>query len=165
MNLKPPFSRQGNKYNIKNKIISYIPEHKIYVELFAGSASIFFNKELAEINILNDIDKDVYTRLQLLKKAPLEKDKYKKLKTLKSKTNFINNHSDSIEDLLLYHRIKSNNGFYSIPIIDKAYKNPYYGYFLEHLENYKNMLKKAIITNNDYETILKKYDSDNTFFL
>jgi len=36
--------------------------------------------------------------------------------------------------------------------------------FRDNLEFYKDKINKAIITNCDYETIVKKYDSDDTFF-
>ena len=67
---KPPFSRQGNKTPILPDILKLIPPHKVYCELFAGSAVVFFNKKKSEKNILNDLDKEVYGRLKLLQKAP-----------------------------------------------------------------------------------------------
>ena len=57
--LKPPFCRQGNKYRLRNIIIPMFPQHTIYVEPFAGSSAIFFNKPKLEKNVLNDLA--VYT--------------------------------------------------------------------------------------------------------
>jgi site-specific DNA-adenine methylase len=68
--LKPPFGRIGNKMPMMDILLNLIPEHKLYVEVFAGSAALFFNKEPTK-SILNDTDDDVIYRLKLLKKVPL----------------------------------------------------------------------------------------------
>ena len=39
--LRPLFPRIGSKFNLRNKILPLIPEHKTYVEPFAGSSAIF----------------------------------------------------------------------------------------------------------------------------
>ena len=36
--------RLGNKGKIADKIQSYFPEHKIYIEPFFGAGGMFFNK-------------------------------------------------------------------------------------------------------------------------
>ena len=53
-------SRLGNKRKIAKKIIPHFPPHKIYIEPFFGAGGIFFNKEKASNNILNDLDGDVF---------------------------------------------------------------------------------------------------------
>ena len=51
--------RVGGKSKLKKKIISIMPQHKVYVEPFIGGGSVFFAKEPAELNIINDKDKDI----------------------------------------------------------------------------------------------------------
>ena len=72
--LMPPFCRQGNKYIHRKKIIPLIPPHDRYVELFAGSGAIFYNKEKATENILNDLDKGVVKRFNMIKTATPDMD-------------------------------------------------------------------------------------------
>ena len=60
--LKPinsPFRYPGGKFYARKQIIPILPKHTIYCEPFAGGASIFFAKKPVEINILNDLDKDL----------------------------------------------------------------------------------------------------------
>jgi len=112
MTIKPPFGRQGNKTPILQKIIKEIPQHKTFVELFAGSAVLYFNIKNAERSVINDLDKDVYNRLKLLEKAPLDINLYKQdLDTLPRIKHFFTHHSNSIPDRILYEKIKSNLGF------------------------------------------------------
>ena len=58
--------RLGNKQTIAKKIIKYFPKHDIYIELFFGAGGLFFNKQPAKYNFLNDIDNDVYNCFNVL---------------------------------------------------------------------------------------------------
>jgi len=58
--------RLGNKQAIAQDIIKYFPEHKIYVEPFFGAGGMFFNKPKADVNILNDLDSDVFNLFQVV---------------------------------------------------------------------------------------------------
>ena len=161
-----PFGRQGNKYGLRKEIIPLFPEHKIYVEPFAGSASIFFNKEKVDKNVLSDLDKDVYERLGLLQQAPLDKTKYADLKNIDDIKNFYINHSNSIPDKILYHKIICSMGFRGSPVKNvNGIVNPSNPLcILKHLEKYKEKLNDVIIKNESYESIIKQYDSPDTLF-
>lgn len=52
--------RIGNKSLISKDLISYFPEHNIYIEPFFGAGGIFFNKPKVKYNIFNDLDSDVF---------------------------------------------------------------------------------------------------------
>jgi len=174
--IKPPFNRQGNKLPILKNIIPLVPPHTTYVELFAGSAVLFFNLPKAKKNVLNDLDEDVYDRLRLLKKAPLDPSLYKQnLNTLTSITQFYHHHTQDDADILyepkeiadeiLYQKIKSSNGYMGVPVVnDKIYNKTNPLNILKKLDYYKCMMKDVIVTNKDYETIVNKYDSPTTFF-
>jgi DNA adenine methylase len=62
-----PFRYAGGKYYARKLILEHIPDHTVYVEPFAGGASIFFAKPKAAANILNDKDAElmnVYRAIQ-----------------------------------------------------------------------------------------------------
>lgn len=54
----------GSKNSCYQRIINYMPPHRIYIETHAGSAAIARHKLVAEQNILIDIDSDVIARLR-----------------------------------------------------------------------------------------------------
>ena len=70
--------RLGNKKKIADKIQTYFPPHKIYIEPFFGAGGMFFNKPKAKYNIVNDLDSDVFNLFQVVmnQKEELEKAFY-----------------------------------------------------------------------------------------
>lgn len=62
----------GGKSRLAKTIISRIPEHTCYVEVFAGGASVFFNKEPSKTEVINDLDKDLVTVYRAIKHHPEE---------------------------------------------------------------------------------------------
>lgn len=164
--LPPPFCRQGNKYPIRNIIIPLIPPHKRYVELFAGSGAIFYNKEKAEQNILNDLDKNTISNFRLLQKAPLDPAKYNQPKSLQAIKHFFDHHGDSIQDRLILEKIRTCSGFSSKPVekSKQIYQVRSIDRVLKLLGEYKEKLKGVKYENKDYEAVVKKYDNADTFF-
>jgi DNA adenine methylase len=59
--------RQGSKQRIAAEILKYFPAHRSYVELFFGAGGMFFKKPLAQYNICNDYDDDVYNLWMIVK--------------------------------------------------------------------------------------------------
>lgn len=77
----------GGKSRLAKTIISRIPEHACYVEVFAGGASVFFNKEPSKTEVINDLDKDLVTVYRAIKHHPEEL--YRQFKfTLVSRAEF-----------------------------------------------------------------------------
>lgn len=60
----------GAKNRIASWICSYIPEHKVYLEPFFGSGAVFFNKEPARIETVNDLDDNVVNYFNVLRNNP-----------------------------------------------------------------------------------------------
>jgi len=60
-----PLSYLGGKNRMARTIISLIPEHTTYVEPFCGGAQVFFHKEPSKVEILNDLNDDVFNFLRV----------------------------------------------------------------------------------------------------
>jgi DNA adenine methylase Dam len=59
LSILPPFGSPGGKYKNRAEIVATFPEHRVFVEPYAGSAAILYCKEISEIEIINDLDKEI----------------------------------------------------------------------------------------------------------
>ena len=59
LTMKTPVTYYGGKQKLVRHILPLIPEHELYGEPFAGGAAIFFAKENARTNILNDTNREL----------------------------------------------------------------------------------------------------------
>ncbi|HOV92254.1 MAG TPA: DNA adenine methylase [Candidatus Kapabacteria bacterium] len=57
----------GGKRLLVKQILPLIPEHKTYVEAFAGAAWLLFAKEESEVEVLNDINGDLVNLYRIVK--------------------------------------------------------------------------------------------------
>jgi DNA adenine methylase len=60
-----PLAYLGGKNRVAKKIISLIPEHTCYIEPFCGGAQVFFHKEPSKVEVLNDLNEDVFNFLRV----------------------------------------------------------------------------------------------------
>lgn len=70
--MKTVLKYPGAKNRIASWICSFIPEHDVYLEPFAGSLAVFFNKRPARIETLNDLDGEVVNYFRVLRDKPQE---------------------------------------------------------------------------------------------
>lgn len=66
--MKTPLSYYGGKQQLASKIISLIPEHKIYCEPFIGGAAVFFAKPKSKAEIINDINSEIVNFYEVLQR-------------------------------------------------------------------------------------------------
>ena len=62
----------GAKNRIAEWICGFISEHRVYVEPYFGSGAIFFNKQPAKIETINDLDGNVVNYFRVLREKPEE---------------------------------------------------------------------------------------------
>lgn len=65
----------GSKWGLADWIISHFPanyERLVYLEPFAGSLAVFFNKRPGEVETVNDLDSDVVNLFRVLRDCPEE---------------------------------------------------------------------------------------------
>lgn len=60
MSTKKPFAWYGGKAALAPLIVSLLPSHTTYVEVFGGSGAVLFAKAPSALEIFNDLDSGVY---------------------------------------------------------------------------------------------------------
>lgn len=70
--MKVPLRRYGGKVYLAKWIISHFPEHTTYVEPFCGSGAVFFQKEPAQAEFLNDSDERLINAFEQIRSRPFE---------------------------------------------------------------------------------------------
>lgn len=70
--MKPPFAYYGGKMGMAERIIDLMPPHRVYIEPFFGSGAVFFAKQPAVCEIINDLDAGVVTFFKVLRERPDE---------------------------------------------------------------------------------------------
>lgn len=54
--MKTPISYYGGKQRMLKYITPLVPDHDVYTEVYAGGAALFFAKDLAKVNVINDLN-------------------------------------------------------------------------------------------------------------
>lgn len=167
--MKTFYKRIGNKTPILNILLKLIPTHKIYIEPFFGSGALFFGKERSETEIVNDLDKSLMDDYKLITKVNSNPDLYiptiNSLRKNAEKMNeFVNSHPENKEMYFLQEIYLRNNGFGGLR------SGKIYNHDTTHikkilqLKDYQDRFKGVKMLNQDYKTVVKKWDSENSFF-
>ena len=164
--IKPLFCRMGSKYLLRNKIVPMIPDHTTYVEPFAGSAAIFFSKEKAAKNVLNDLDKNTAEGLRLLKQAPLELSAYPEASTLAAAKALFVKPARTVGQKIAHKLLQACNGFSGLAVSKpkQIYRSPSIHRKVKHMATYKDKLSGVKILSQDYASVIRSNDSPSTFF-
>lgn len=67
-----PIAWPGGKRYLKKLLLQLIPEHKAYVEVFAGSAKLLFAKQPSRWEVVNDINEELINFYRVVKHRPAE---------------------------------------------------------------------------------------------
>jgi DNA adenine methylase len=70
--MNSPFAWPGGKRALTRTLLSLIPKHEMYVEVFAGSAKLLFAKEPARFEVMNDLNSDVTNFFRVAKHRAAE---------------------------------------------------------------------------------------------
>lgn len=62
----------GGKWRIADWIISHFPKHNVYLEPFFGSGAVFFKKQPARIETINDINGEIVNLFKVIRNNPAE---------------------------------------------------------------------------------------------
>lgn len=70
--MKAPFTYYGGKMGMAEWLAAMLPPHRVYIEPYAGSLAVLFEKRPATIEIVNDVDGAVVAFFACLRDRPDE---------------------------------------------------------------------------------------------
>jgi len=163
---KSPLCYPGGKSRLVKVLLDHTPKHEIYVEPFAGAASLFFAKKPAKKEVINDIDPELIKFYRGLRDSKFD--------------DFVCNIKPSEKS---FYEVKEKNpkslcDFFYYNQCSYGCKRETYGWgkcerrktieglktLKRNLPKIKEKLKHATILNQDFEKVTKKFDSPKTFF-
>jgi DNA adenine methylase len=169
-----PLAYLGGKNRVAQKIISFIPEHTCYIEPFCGGAQVFFHKEPSEVEILNDLDEEVFNFLRVCQLHHHELVRYLQFCTVSRKWFELFQKQDpkTLSDIQRAARffylqkncygglVKRQN--FKVSVQDGPNYNPHRIPMVLHLTHER--LLGVQLECLPYQDVLKKYDRPETFF-
>jgi DNA adenine methylase len=169
-----PLSYLGGKNRIARQIIALIPEHTTYIEPFCGGAQVFFHKEPSRVEVLNDLDEEIFNFLRVCQLHHQELVRYLQFCTASRKWFELFQKQDprTLSDVQRAARffylqkncfgglIRRQN--FKIGIEDGSNFNPHRIPMVLHLahERLLNVQLECL----PYQEVLRKYDREFTFF-
>lgn len=145
--IKPIFKFKDNKQNIIKEILQNFPENykeMEYVEPFCGFCTVCLNKEQSEIEVLNDLNQDVFNLNKILVE---EKEEFCKMIKLKKSNKPIELCKDDLEKSVSYYLSLSKN-----PNTQK-----------KEISKISNRLNESIFTNKKAIEIVYAFNNKNIF--
>lgn len=174
--MKTVLNYPGSKQMIKKWILSFVPKHIVYVEPFFGSGTIFFDKEQAKIEVINDIDQDIFNYFKVIRDKPdeiIEQIMFTPFSIEEYRNSRIECESDSdIEKarkfaIRCYFGIGNSavykSGFRRSKSSTSSNKAKTWAMLPMQLQEATERLKYAIIENSDAIEIIKKYNNEDVF--
>lgn len=171
MGLKCIIGSPMGKFHARKKIISYFPDHKIYVEPFGGSGAVLLGKKPSEVEVYNDIDEYWYFVFKFVKN--LDEETFKRLKKLnwyvatmkkweeikaKVKQKDFKDDIDKFHKLILWRYFSVNKEGIRYRLGKRS------RYDISKLPKISERLKNVKIYNKDWSKIVDEFDSNETFF-
>lgn len=74
--MRGPLSYIGGKNRLAKTIVSLIPKHKTYVEPFFGGGQVFFHKEPSAVEIINDLNQEIFNFFRICQHHHEELSRY-----------------------------------------------------------------------------------------
>lgn len=159
--MRKPFARMGGKSKTCQTIVDRIPPSDLFVEVFAGGASVFFKRpKKTKVEVINDLDERIYKIFDALKTQDVNASfprsmTYEKFEDLKQKNKIEINGIYSLA-LSCYSFFADQQSFSSKKGNTKCFKKDF--------TPYRERLKDVIIENIPFQECIKKYDTTETVF-
>jgi len=160
------FGSPGGKSHIVDKLLKLVPEHKVYIEPFAGGAALFWKKKPAELEVLNDKDSEIAFAYNYIKH--LTEEQIKRLNSMDwtgNKEKFFRLRDSKVPS----NPTERFYRFYYVHYHSYGGSRKTFGYKKQVPSDFRRLLKEkerlknTRIFHGDYDLVIKKFDSKDAF--
>lgn len=170
----PPLSYYGGKILLVPQLLSLIPEHKTYCEVFGGGAALLFAKAPVRNEVYNDLEGEVVNLFRVLRDratadqlieslrlTPYAYDEYQQVRYAapvddpveKARRYFI------LTQQSFVHQYKGSWAGSRTKGFALTFRNA-----VEHLNDCVGRLRAVILENRHFREVIPKYDSERALF-
>jgi DNA adenine methylase len=178
---RPIVRYHGGKWAIVPWIISFIPNHKIYVELFGGGGSVLLRKTRSYTEIYNDLDEEIVNLFRVARDRG-EELREKLYFTPYSRDEYLSSFQKTNDPLEKARRtvVRSFFGFGTVAVLCEEGEShpgfngnikvagtspgPTWRGYPEALTATIERLRGVVIENRDAKELITGHDSHNTVF-
>jgi DNA adenine methylase len=175
----PVLRYHGGKFRIADWIISFFPNHKVYIEPFGGAASVLLTKARAKTEIYNDLDNSIVNLFKVLRnpaRAELLAQALELTPFARTEHSLCyENTSDDIEQarrlIARGHMGQSSKGIWQKSGFDTRVNKDGHASRINALVNAPASVRDAaarlrgvLIENEDAITLIKRHDQANALF-
>lgn len=169
-----PLSYLGGKNRVANKIVALIPPHNCYIEPFCGGAQVFFHKQPSNVEVLNDLDQEIFNFLRVCQLHHSELIRYLQFSTASRRwfDLFQKQDPSTLSDVqraarFFYLQKNCYGGLihrkhFKISVQDGSNYNPHRIPMILHLAHER--LLGVQLECLPYQEIMTRYDRPDTFF-
>lgn len=168
----------GGKFRVAPWIISHFPEHRIYVELFGGGASVLLRKPRSYAEVYNDLDSQIvgvfrcfqsdFDKLShRLKNTPFSREEYD-LAYVDTDDSTEMAARTIIRSWMGFgnsaQRAGGKTGFQSMTELTGSSKANQWKTYLDIIEQFRERLLGVVIENRDAFEVIDQQDTADTLF-
>ena len=158
------------KTHLAQRIVAEIPEHRVYVEPFAGGGKILFTKDPSEVEVVADLDPEIAFAFKFTKSITADQlDRLRRKKWVGDKAHFKRLEQSPVpkDDVERFYRFAYLSRFSFNKLRRGTMPDKNVGVqarFVDKLERHAPRLRKVRVRNADYQQVIDEFDGPDAFF-
>jgi DNA adenine methylase len=173
--MKPALRYYGGKQKMITHILPLIPEHRVYVEPFAGGATVLFAKEKCQIEIINDLLDGVVIFYRVMKNKKKQKELFQMIhetpysRSENRRAHKLYKSGTEIEKAwATWMSISTGfsgkmDGAFSVTTVANSSRVVTFQNYKKNIEACAKRLETVVIENIDALECTRRYDGEETF--
>jgi len=173
------FWYMGGKSNLLKPLLSILPEHVVYVEVFGGAGNLLLNKKPVLSEIINDVDDDIVNLFtvvsrdntfeqfnKIIQSLPYSRTVYQKMREILKEPFEYNPFEPNVRRAVAYYYFKNSSvsSRHGFGVSRTGNHSISYANKLDKLKQVRERLRKVIVEHLDFEECIRKYDTPDTLF-